>query len=468
MKGFVAQLVLCSVLCLAVPVKSTGFRNWESAGCSLMTADPQQFTDTNRLMDCSSDSTGGTLTVIPSEVPVDSLTNPIETGIIGHLWLSGNQLKNIYASDVVGFTHLKQLHADNNGLVSIEEGAFSEMPDLEFLLIQNNALKGIPAGLRFLGNLRYADISNNLVRTLSPNDFAGLNRLRWLNLAGNRVKWVLCGTFNQLQESLNYLNMSGSLNKANCGIQVYPASNPMAGIDATIMCDCPNASPEGNGPLGFCEQSGGTCSLPPPLLSLRAQSVMVDQSWERICTGIEHWVGQGHHQHGSLLNYVDGPNNLVNDKEDESSSGGPSSAVLGLLVGLTVMAVMTLLAAVVLRHQRQKGMSTISEIASSYASSEAGKPSQGLPRVISHSGMSESNTVTSFAKSDQMNRPMSKFECNANALSPAHISTSSLGSHMVSATEQPSEIENQPSFKAHAAPSISTHIQETEIEISEN
>jgi hypothetical protein len=295
----------------------------------------------------------------------------ISPSIVGHFWLSGNALTVLAANDLAGFSHLRQLFVDGNAVREIEEGAFAHTPLLEFLLLNDNKMRAFPMGLGVLGSLMYLDTSDNLVPALTPEHLAGLTSLRYFNIANNKLVDVQCGTFNQIQSGLNYLNTTN--NGAACGIQKYTTVNPMiAGSDATITCACPISTATGvavpTGALGFCEESATPCEYSPPLLKLTAKAISIDQGWEKISDRLGEWVATTN-QHNGQLNAAEELSGDAGREAAAEKDGLSTSATV--LMAVLIVCVAAVVGVVILRKNNQfENTGSISDMTSSYASSE--------------------------------------------------------------------------------------------------
>lgn len=191
-----------------------------------------------------------------------------------------------------------------------------------------------------------------------PGHIAGLNKLRYFNLARNKLHTVRCGTFNQVQSSLNYLNTS--FNDLVCGIQKYKHANPVEGIDATVKCQCPLTAVGGpnTGAMGFCEIRVDTCEYAPPLLQLRAKALEVGQSWRKISAALTSWVSPTHH-----TDFVDDSKDVgagqiggVDDTSEgnvATDEGMANAPLAGAFAGVAFMALVVLVVAAVVRRRQQ-------------------------------------------------------------------------------------------------------------------
>lgn len=312
----------------------------------------------------------------------------IDPAIVGHLWLSGNGITSLAKGDLAGFTGLRQLFLDGNTVRTVGNGIFDDTPELEFLLLNNNRLKQLPVGLGSLSSLVYLDVSTNLISTLGPGNLAGLRSLRYFNIADNRLSEVQCGTFNQVQASLNYLNTSS--NSAACGIQKYTTVNPMiAGSDATITCACGTSAQTGSvvrtGSLGFCDEANAECSFSPPLLKLTAKAISIDQGWEKISDRLSEWVAPTNQLNGQLNAIKE---LTADDETGATAAPGGLSTSATALIAVCIVCVAALIGVVVVRQTNTSydTSQSISDMTSSYASSET----TGYRKQLQHANHSQS------------------------------------------------------------------------------
>jgi len=416
------------------------------------------------VLDCRVETLGYNLKAFPDDT-ADPAMIEINPAIIGHLWLSGNGITSLAKGDLAGFTNLRQLFLDGNVVRTVDDGTFDDTPELEFLLLNDNKLRQLPVGLGSLTSLVYLDVSVNLISTLGPGNLAGLRSLRYFNIADNRLSEVQCGTFNQVQASLNYLNTSS--NSAACGIQKYTTVNPMiAGSDATITCACGSSSATGSvvrtGSLGFCDESNAECSFSPPLLKLTAKAISIDQGWEKISDRLSEWVAPTNQLNGQLNAIKE----LTADDENEitTAAGGLSTSSTAL-IAVCIVCVAALIGVVVVRQTNTSfdTSHSISDMTSSYASSET----TGYRKQLQHANHSQS-TVGGPVETQRLgsNEALTQSLASMHYLGDqgqGHMRTRtgkleqfqhSIGADsMSSSTTDGICIADRPSYDAHAAPS---------------
>lgn len=135
---------------------------WQEANCV-------QLGGNGEIMDCSDSKTGGSLSWIPTGIPLSTT----------HLWLSNNKIESISANTLAGMVQLKYLYLDGNIINAIEPGAFDDLISLTYLLCDNNALTDIPSGLFVqLRNLQALDLRSNSIEKLDGAVFSSLAQVR--------------------------------------------------------------------------------------------------------------------------------------------------------------------------------------------------------------------------------------------------------------------------------------------------
>ncbi|GAB1293382.1 Podocan-like protein 1 [Apodemus speciosus] len=112
-----------------------------------------------------------------------------------------NRVAALGARDLVSARALAELNLAYNRLASarVHPGAFRRLRALRSLDLAGNQLSRLPEGLP--ASLRSLRLQRNQLRTLEPEQLAGLNKLRELNLAHNRLRVgdIGPGTWHELQ-----------------------------------------------------------------------------------------------------------------------------------------------------------------------------------------------------------------------------------------------------------------------------
>ena len=102
------------------------------------------------------------------------------------LLLRENALTSLPAGVFSGLTKLKTLWLHDNALESLPAGVFSGLTKLKNLLLRDNALTSLPAGVfSGLTKLGLLDLHNNNLTSLPDGVFSGLTKLLLLNLSDN-------------------------------------------------------------------------------------------------------------------------------------------------------------------------------------------------------------------------------------------------------------------------------------------
>ncbi|XP_076771628.1 podocan-like protein 1 isoform X4 [Arvicanthis niloticus] len=120
-----------------------------------------------------------------------------------------NRVATLGARDLVSARALAELNLAYNRLTSahLHPGAFRRLRALRSLDLAGNQLTRLPDGLPT--SLRSLRLQRNQLRTLEPEQLAGLNKLRELSLAHNRLRVgdIEPGTWHELQ-ALQVLDLS--------------------------------------------------------------------------------------------------------------------------------------------------------------------------------------------------------------------------------------------------------------------
>lgn len=166
------------------------------------------------------------------EIGVTTITDSSFAGCaqLKEINLSGNKITSI-STNAFNNLGLTSLSIEKNLLATVSENLFLNQQSLEFVYMGNNPIANIPTGFfRHLPNLKavylsYCNLtaidsqwfsSNERITELYlvgnritevPSNIAGLQRLNYLNLAGNQIRSIPAGTFVPLPLLKNlYLN----------------------------------------------------------------------------------------------------------------------------------------------------------------------------------------------------------------------------------------------------------------------
>lgn len=143
-----------------------------------------------------------------------------------------NRVAALGARDLVSARALAELNLAYNRLASarVHPGAFRRLRALRSLDLAGNQLSRLPEGLP--ASLRSLRLQRNQLRTLEPEQFAGLNKLQELSLAHNRLRVgdIEPGTWHELQA----LQVRGLTTMWSSPSHHWPSSEPGHATDAGV------------------------------------------------------------------------------------------------------------------------------------------------------------------------------------------------------------------------------------------
>ncbi|KAF5291549.1 hypothetical protein FQR65_LT01862 [Abscondita terminalis] len=149
------------------------------------------------------------------KTPPRLLLKAISQSTITQLSLSRNQFEVLSNSTFPPMPTLKYLDLRETLIGSISSGAFAPLSNLRTLLLSGNKLSGLPDGV-LLEELTYLDLSLNSRNpsmtgyfSLGKNKFVKMNKLKYLNLSYNRIQVIFNSTFNGLSK-LRVLGMKNA------------------------------------------------------------------------------------------------------------------------------------------------------------------------------------------------------------------------------------------------------------------
>ncbi|XP_067001059.2 chaoptin [Anabrus simplex] len=139
------------------------------------------------------------------------------------LKLDNNKISIMEIGALNNMEHLVYLDLSNNQIDFIPSGIFSETPNLETIKLNNNYLSTLEfvrsiKKVRFLylsrnrvvtltprtffpKHVHTVDLSNNMINTIQPSTFLGINKLLHLNLQGNNITFVPSNVFERTHVS---------------------------------------------------------------------------------------------------------------------------------------------------------------------------------------------------------------------------------------------------------------------------
>ena len=151
-------------------------------------------------------------TMIISDVAPLTLQNGDFAGLsdLEFLYLNLNNLSILPADVFDGLTGLKELYLYNNNLTALPEGIFDDLGRLENLNLGYNSIATLRAdAFDGLSELRELHLEHNDLASLPDGLFDGLTNLTTLNLVANDLQSLPSGTFSGLG-SLQTLRLSGN------------------------------------------------------------------------------------------------------------------------------------------------------------------------------------------------------------------------------------------------------------------
>ncbi|XP_030609562.1 toll-like receptor 13 [Archocentrus centrarchus] len=119
---------------------------------------------------------GRDLIAIPDDIPRNATS----------LNFTSNKVSNITGKDLRGLSKLKVVHAQNNLISHIDDGAFADLVELQKLILDKNNLSKVTENM-FQGLYKLVDLSlnNNQISSISPVAFRSLVSLGKVSLSSN-------------------------------------------------------------------------------------------------------------------------------------------------------------------------------------------------------------------------------------------------------------------------------------------
>ena len=113
--------------------------------------------------------------------------------------LNDNELTSLPADVFSGLSNLRELVLNDNELTSLPAGVFSGLTSLQRLHLNDNELTSLPAGVfSGLSNLRELHLNDNELTSLPAGVFSGLSNLTVIYLYGNDLTTLPAGVFSGL------------------------------------------------------------------------------------------------------------------------------------------------------------------------------------------------------------------------------------------------------------------------------
>ncbi|KAH8408700.1 hypothetical protein KR215_011008, partial [Drosophila sulfurigaster] len=156
-----------------------------------------------------------------------------------HLYLNNNQLTQVSIFDHLPMVHMCKLYLTGNKLQHLHPRTFKKLPFLDTLLLANNALRVLPAGLfapiqnLTVLRLKKLDLSNNCISELIENQFELLGELEILELSGNRITTLNSAHFAGLT-SLCHLHLASNYNMELIG-HTFEALEQLQTLDLSYI-----------------------------------------------------------------------------------------------------------------------------------------------------------------------------------------------------------------------------------------
>jgi Leucine-rich repeat (LRR) protein len=123
---------------------------------------------------------------------------------------SGNMLREFSMQEIYGLMKLRSLDLSYNRIEKLTGRIenISETPTMTLLyqlLLGNNLLRSLDGALAGLGNLRRVILANNLIETITSEDFERMEELEILDLSNNRLKSLEAFSKVQKFKILNFI-----------------------------------------------------------------------------------------------------------------------------------------------------------------------------------------------------------------------------------------------------------------------
>ncbi|KAH9513504.1 hypothetical protein Btru_033218 [Bulinus truncatus] len=137
------------------------------------------------------------LTAVPGPFPAS----------VSYLKLENNKINRVHQSDLRNITELQVLGLNDNNLAIVEDGALAHLNNLKEVWLRGNSLVYIPRGLP--NSVTRVLMDTNHIQQIEVGLFSNQSRLEYLNVENNAIRSILPNTFKDLQ-FLNGINFQGN------------------------------------------------------------------------------------------------------------------------------------------------------------------------------------------------------------------------------------------------------------------
>ncbi|XP_042899671.1 protein toll [Parasteatoda tepidariorum] len=148
-----------------------------------------------------------------------------------------NELQQLAVEDFVGVNELNVFKVQENKIARIDREAFDTIRnDLNNVDLSCNLLKSLNGSIRFLSQLKYLNLTSNLIEKFEDREFAGLNELSELYIRGNRI--VELGDQLESLPQLQFLVLSSNRIQSLKMEQIPKSLQYLYLRDNPMQCDC--------------------------------------------------------------------------------------------------------------------------------------------------------------------------------------------------------------------------------------
>ncbi|KAH9513505.1 hypothetical protein Btru_033219 [Bulinus truncatus] len=126
------------------------------------------------------------LTAVPGPFPAS----------VSYLKLENNKINRVHQSDLRNITELQVLGLNDNNLAIVEDGALAHLNNLKEVWLRGNSLVYIPRGLP--NSVTRVLMDTNHIQQIEVGLFSNQSRLEYLNVENNAIRSILPNTFKDL------------------------------------------------------------------------------------------------------------------------------------------------------------------------------------------------------------------------------------------------------------------------------